>query len=295
MKLISVVIPVLNRADVITSTLDSVVAQTMESFNLIVVDNGSEDGTVEAIGRWAEAHRNAPFDIMVLKEARRGASAARNRGLQAVDTPWVMFFDSDDLMKPGHIGRVIRSLDDESDLVGWDTETESGKRLVFSADSWDTLFRGSMATQRWCARTALVRGAGAWNDSVSLWDDIELGLRLLALNPRVKKLRGIPPVIIRSSAESISKAEERLDLPAINRALAAMEQTMPELKKWTPFKRAIIAGRNSRTAPENAFRLLEQAVDELPQKGYALRFLFKFAKLHLPGVTHITKLFIPRR
>ncbi len=297
MKLISVVIPVLNRAELILRTLDSIAGQTGCQFAVIVVDNGSDDGTPEAVHRWAEAHRDGSLSITLLSETTPGAAAARNRGLVAVRTPYVMFFDSDDRMLPGHMARVCAALEayPEADIIGWDTVNSTGKRLVFAADPWDLLFRGGMATQRWAARTSAVRRAGGWNPSLSLWDDIELGARLLAPKPAVVKLEGEPTVEVTLRPDSITMREHSLDSQALLSALDAMAVGLPELKPLVPFKIAIVAGNNARRNPSEARKLLAHAITLAPQHKHKLTLIWQLARTNIPGITHITKRLILQR
>ena len=80
--LVSVIIPVLNRATLVGKTLESVVKQTYRPLEVIVVDNGSTDNTLETIEKWASSLKDDPsFKIIVSQEPHRGASHARNMDL----------------------------------------------------------------------------------------------------------------------------------------------------------------------------------------------------------------------
>jgi len=88
-KFISIVIPTYNRQDRLKEAIDSVLAQTYPHFELIVVDDGSEDNTSELV-----ANYNA--DIVYIGQENKGPAAARNRGIQAARYNIVAFLDSDD-------------------------------------------------------------------------------------------------------------------------------------------------------------------------------------------------------
>lgn len=98
--LLTVVIPVYNRANLVKDTLQSLADQTLQVFDVVLVDNNSTDNSLAVLQQWADEHSSHDRRITVLSEAKRGACAARNRGASEVKTPWVMFFDSDDLMDP---------------------------------------------------------------------------------------------------------------------------------------------------------------------------------------------------
>ena len=72
--LISIVIPVYNRAAVVTRTLDSVFAQTARPLQLILVDNASTDGSAELLRQWAATHDSSDFGVRLLSEPQPGAA-----------------------------------------------------------------------------------------------------------------------------------------------------------------------------------------------------------------------------
>lgn len=210
-KQLSVVIPMFNRADVVERTLDSITAQTCKDFSLIIVDNGSTDQSVEVVKKWID--RNASeIDTRIVSEPRRGAAAARNRGLREVATPYVIFFDSDDEMRPGHIERFFSTLraHPEADIIRWPVS-------LIDSDGWSKtidhhfhdelqlhLMHGTLSTQRYAVRTDFLRNCGGWDEQLSTWDDLELGIRLLLNSPNIIKINGEPTVAIHPTDDSIS-------------------------------------------------------------------------------------------
>ena len=102
----SVVIPAYNSEDTVGETLDSVLAQTMSDFELIVVDDGSSDGTP---GRIAIAAESDPR-VRLITQENGGTAAARNAGIAAARAPFVSFLDDDDLWLPGYLERSCSAL-----------------------------------------------------------------------------------------------------------------------------------------------------------------------------------------
>src|SRR5690349_4705242 len=88
--LVSVIIPTYNRKTMLAEAVASVLAQSYRDFELIVVDDGSTDGTAEDL--------RARFDarVNVIEQTRRGVAAARNRGVGAARGEYIAFLDSDD-------------------------------------------------------------------------------------------------------------------------------------------------------------------------------------------------------
>lgn len=101
---ISVVIPVFNRAHLIERTLDSVFAQSFRNFEIVVVDDGSVDGLRDAVAR-----RNDDR-IIYVRQLNRGASAARNRGIDEARGDYIAFLDSDDCYLPHHLEAAANAL-----------------------------------------------------------------------------------------------------------------------------------------------------------------------------------------
>ena len=100
--LVSVIIPTYNRAHLIGETLDSVVAQTYQNWECIVVDDGSSDHTDKVLGAYAK--RDFRFKYYHRPAIKlKGANTCRNIGLNKAEGDYIVFFDSDDLMIPDHI------------------------------------------------------------------------------------------------------------------------------------------------------------------------------------------------
>jgi glycosyltransferase involved in cell wall biosynthesis len=103
--LVSVVIPAYNRATVLRRAIDSVLRQSFGDFEIIVVDDGSTDGTA------AEASRCTDPRLSVLRlDANRGAAAARNSGIRAAAGALIAFLDSDDEWLPQKLERQVAAL-----------------------------------------------------------------------------------------------------------------------------------------------------------------------------------------
>jgi len=101
---ISLVIPTYNRGPLIAETIDSALAQQHPFAEIIVVDDGSTDNTAEVLSTFGNA-------ITVIRLANGGVQRARNTGVDAATSPWVMFCDSDDLMLPELSGRLAAWLE----------------------------------------------------------------------------------------------------------------------------------------------------------------------------------------
>ncbi len=110
MSKVSVIIPAYNRAQMVCEAIDSVLAQTMEDVEVIVVDDGSNDGTGDMLReRYGER-------IRYLHQDNQGRSVARNRGIRASRSPYLLFLDSDDWLLPDALRQQAEFLDAHPDV-----------------------------------------------------------------------------------------------------------------------------------------------------------------------------------
>jgi glycosyltransferase involved in cell wall biosynthesis len=100
---ITVVIPTRDRSLLVRRALDSVARQRYAAADVIVVDDGSSDDTVDAIMRMG-------MSVRLIEGGGRGASAARNAGVAAARTGWIAFLDSDDLWHEDHLATVAAAI-----------------------------------------------------------------------------------------------------------------------------------------------------------------------------------------
>jgi len=91
---VSVVMPVFNVAPFVRRAVESVLNQTFTDFEIIVVDDGSTDGTIEALQPMCNSR------LHIVRQANAGSSAARNAGIQRATAPYIAFIDGDDLWAP---------------------------------------------------------------------------------------------------------------------------------------------------------------------------------------------------
>lgn len=293
--MLTVVIPVFNRAETVKRTLESLERQSWQGFNVILIDNNSTDGTLNTLTDW---QRKYPNRTVVLSEKRPGACAARQCGLDAVETDWTLFFDSDDMMLPNHLERIRDQILSTPDamLIGWDVyiSESDNKKSIHSFPTRDmqynSLFHGGMATQRYCARTSLFREAGGWNPEIRVWNDIELGARLLSLNPKVVKIKGKPSVCVYPQPDSITHSISRENIDITDASLISIAATLGERRNsWVRLKQAILAA--SLPGPHGKI-LLGKALDNIAgsRQRLIIRLAYGWTRF-LPGAARLLRPF----
>ncbi|MGH8528227.1 MAG: glycosyltransferase family 2 protein [Nevskiales bacterium] len=106
-QLVSVILPTYNRRSLLPRAIQSVLAQTHRELELIIVDDGSTDGTDELVQRYAAGDRRLRYLAM---PKRGGPAAARNTGIRAAQGSWIAFQDSDDEWRPSKLEKQLRAV-----------------------------------------------------------------------------------------------------------------------------------------------------------------------------------------
>ncbi len=115
--LISVIIPVYNVEKYLRECVDSVLSQTYKSYEIILVDDGSTDGSGEICDEYAEKHSN----VSVIHKANSGPSATRNVGIKLAKGEYIYFLDSDDYIVPAAFEKLVHIAENENaDIVFFD-------------------------------------------------------------------------------------------------------------------------------------------------------------------------------
>lgn len=187
--LISVIIPTYNRRGYIVESVESVLRQSFSDFEILVVDDGSIDGTEEAVRPYADR-------IRYLRQENRGAAAARNRGIREALGRYIAFMDSDDLSAPHHLQALHDFLARNSNfamVIGNGAylggkfhnrstviSPEKAKRLAEKGVSVRDLFDGRVVRmQGTMSRKAALEEIGLLDEWFRLSYDLDIALRLV--------------------------------------------------------------------------------------------------------------------
>ncbi|PID56780.1 glycosyl transferase [candidate division KSB3 bacterium] len=112
---VSVIIPTYNRAEFLKEAIDSVLAQSYQDFELLIVDDGSDDHTRRIVGTCSHY-------VKYFHQSNKGVSSARNLGIRASQGQFIAFLDSDDLWHPFKLARQVEILQENPDLQLCHTE-----------------------------------------------------------------------------------------------------------------------------------------------------------------------------
>lgn len=186
-KMISVVIPVRNRPDVIHRAIDSVLAQTLPVLEIIVVDDCSTDHTVPSIEM-----RQGDCNLRIIRnELASGAPRARNKGAATAQGEFIAFLDSDDAWHPQKLERQIAMLVERPGMVavftnilrirdGVPAETTCAPESVYLADLFRSNILGGCSTAM--IRRSAFEQVGGFQPDLPSCQDWDLWLRLAQLS-----------------------------------------------------------------------------------------------------------------
>uniref|UniRef100_Q3ARK7 Glycosyl transferase n=1 Tax=Chlorobium chlorochromatii (strain CaD3) TaxID=340177 RepID=Q3ARK7_CHLCH len=101
---VSIILATFNRAHYVAHAVQSVVEQTIDDWELLIVDDGSDDATFDVVAPFLAQHSN----IRYMKHKNRNAALSRNAGIQASFGQYITFLDSDDRYAPNHLASRLK-------------------------------------------------------------------------------------------------------------------------------------------------------------------------------------------
>jgi glycosyltransferase involved in cell wall biosynthesis len=174
--LVSIITPTYNAERWLGETVESVLRQSWREWELILVDDGSSDSTVEVARRYMGPR------VALLRQERLGAAAARNRGLDVAQGDFILFLDADDVLSPNKLSAQLARLASASPQsiasCAWGRFVDRPESARFDPEAvwrdlspldWivtSSMGGGMMATAAWLIPRAVAERAGRWDASV---------------------------------------------------------------------------------------------------------------------------------
>lgn len=230
--LISVIIPVYNREKYIADAVESVIRQTYPHWELIIVDDGSTDGTLDIIRSYQQDY---PIRLLQTRKEASGPSHARNCGIDSAAGEWITFLDSDDVYYPDALELLIKgtsehpnkqviqgfysSVDEHLSPIrtqGIDLipQTHGGYTLPYGTQiTWLTFLKG----QFFCSLTtslfhqSIFKSVGLLREDLTHWEDYEFFVRIFKHHPEAIIPMPIYIVKYRHQTQSTSRSIASLD------------------------------------------------------------------------------------
>jgi len=296
MSKFSIVIAVFNKAEFIKNTIQSVLNQTIQEFELVIVNDGSTDDSESAILEFQDDR------IHYVSQSNKGASAARNEGIQQCSNSYVAFLDADDKWLPDHLETINKLIHDFPGEKVFATNSILIKNGHFFDKKYSfpdfnkavsvNFFEASLQDSVLNSSTIVVlksafQETGIYDINLESGEDTDLFIRLgiiyrVVFSPNICVHINLTQNSLMLSTQSISQK------PTFNK-YAEHEVKIPSLKKYLDQNRyslCILAKRTNDTAAfeENLNKIdlnnlnnKQQQLLKLP--GSLIRILIKFKKL----------------
>lgn len=190
--LVSVIVPTYNRAHLIVPTLESIFQQTYRPIEVIVVDDGSCDGTADVVQNWADEKRaiDTSFSVRYLRQDNAGPSAARNLGLRDCSGEFIQFLDSDDILhreklaiqvpaiRQKHVDFFVCNYQPFTDTLSTLGPVVSFYSRSHSVDDFPAQYPMHIAALLF--QREVIFANGPWLDYLSAGEDFEYNFRIIA-------------------------------------------------------------------------------------------------------------------
>ena len=236
---VSILIPCFNAERWITQCIESALAQTWQEKEIIVLDDGSTDGSLEIIRSFRDRirHETGP---------NRGGNAARNRLLALARGDWLQYLDADDWLMPEKIANQMRFLQQHADVdvvygpAIFEHMTESGSKQELEEipsphDPWSELAAWKLPqTGGPLWRKASIVSVDGWKEDQPCCQEHELYLRLLANGARFAFCAENGAVYRQWSDQTVCRRDPRLTLEQKLLILDRLEQTLRARGELTP-------------------------------------------------------------
>ena len=191
--LVSILIPLYNAEKYFSETMESLLEQTYKNIEIIIVDDGSKDGSLALAKKYENLHKH----IKVYTQKNSGASIARNKAFEYSSGDYIQYFDADDIMHPDKIASQIdalRQYDFRDNIVAtgvWGWFVDSTKKTIFSdqiinknyddkflyfKEAWENV--EYVIGQSWLIPRGINERIGGWNTRLSMNDDGEFFTRV---------------------------------------------------------------------------------------------------------------------
>ena len=186
MLMFSIILPTFNRGHMIRLAIESVLSQTYNDWELIIVDDGSTDKTKDVIDKFIEKDNRVKY----LYQKNQERSAARNNGIKEAKGDWICFLDSDDIYHVNHLEEfknLIKQKDSKRGLyfsgLSFGLYSEDFEDYDLShQNNIEFIFLNTIGTPRACVHKSIIL-KNLFNEKIKIGEDRELWSRILNNHP----------------------------------------------------------------------------------------------------------------
>lgn len=188
--LITIIVPCFNAQNTIKETIESVLKQTYKNYELLIINDGSTDNSVEVCSSYAHSDNR----ISIISINNHGVSVARNTGIQHAQGEYIAFLDSDDLWQPNKLEQQINFMNSHPEVgvcfskVEFISETGQELNQFSTVPTQGLVADGLLAENLTCTtsnilcRQQVIKEVGPFNTTMSFAEDQEWLLRVVLLS-----------------------------------------------------------------------------------------------------------------
>ena len=281
--LISIIIPAYNVEDYIEECIHSAFAQTHKPIEVICIDNNSTDNTWQKLKQLQETYPS----LLIEKELKPGAPAARNKGLALSKGEWIQFLDADDILLPEKIEHQIKHITSGISFIAAASFAQAGElrteiKVNINNSIWENLAKVNLGiTSSNLFSRKYITEVNGWDECLRSSQEYDLMFRMLKANPNIKYdtepltiINHVPGSITRNSANLIRNLHTRIEL----------------LERIRTHVRSIQMDKNSLKEIDQAlFDVIRELTNYIPEDGckaYKRYFNHKYKPIKSQATTH---------
>lgn len=252
-SLVSIIIPVYNKASHIRETLDCALGQTYPNVEIVLINDGSVDGSLDIL---KEFNLKFPDKIVLVDQENKGVSAATNVGIKASKGDYIQFLDADDLMSSDKVENQINLLKGKPfttisscEWVNFNNNIENFSRINYGVfQNFDTginwLLRAwnhqeMMADSSWLTHRNLIDRAGPWDETLIINQDGEFFSRVLVNANEVLYDRNSKIYYRKPEFSNVSQSNSEKALKSLLNSYQAYEKNVLKVENSARIRRAL--------------------------------------------------------
>jgi glycosyltransferase involved in cell wall biosynthesis len=248
--MVSIIIPCYNCESFVHRAIASVIGQTYREWELLLVNNNSVDGTQQVLESYQQQN---PEKIFFFQEGKKGAPAARNKGLSYAKGKWVQYLDADDELLPEKLEQQVQLAESEGAdcIVGNATlvELKGGKlqhnlRPLYKTDVWIGLITSQLGiTSALLWKKEILDSIQGWNEELTSSQEYDMMFRMMKSGGKVVIDERVKTLIYKTDS-TISKDADRSKMVRIidNRVKLRLQilEHLKTINELTEARRAMI-------------------------------------------------------
>ena len=256
----SVVIPLYNKENEVKRTLESVLNQTFKDFEVVIVNDGSKDKSVEVVESFKDPR------IRIITQENAGVSAARNRGIQETNNEWIAFLDADDLWKENHLQVLNQLINQYNEKVFCTSFIRSNQcmdsikkdnSVDIISDYFSKVVKSGhfFWTSVTCIHKDVFKQIGLFKEFLSRGEDLDLWARIGAKFSIIKS-NLITAIYVQEAENKLSITKTNINKSIVNYIdfTKTMSITEKQYYKW------LVRNRIKRAIKESDYKLVLQLI-----------------------------------